>query len=526
MKERASLEMDILYRISQVVARQHHDVSALLNGVLDIMESELSLSRGTLTLRRPGTDILVIEASRGLTKEEHERGQYQLGEGITGRVAKAGKPMFVPDVTTEPDFLNRTQSRKGTAVAFLCVPLIHHRQVIGTLSIDRPTGDEATLRHDLAYLGLVANLLAEAVAGIREQVRERETLVAENRQLRQELGEHYRPGNIIGNCSGMRMVYAQIAQVADSQATVLIRGESGTGKELAARAIHYSSSRRQGPFICVNLAALPETLVESELFGHERGAFTGAIQQRKGRFEQANGGTLFLDEIGDIAPAVQIRLLRVLQERAFERVGGNRTLQVNVRIIAATGKNLETAIKEERFREDLYYRLNVFPIHLPPLRERRSDIMLLADHFVQKYNETNRKNVKRISTDAINMMMSYHWPGNVRELENCIERSVLTSADGVIHGYSMPPSLQTSEHTRTALLPAEGANLRTLVESYEREVIIDALKKHRGNASAAARDLHTTQRILNYRIKHMGIVPKDYRGGESGGATALRYAPA
>jgi Nif-specific regulatory protein len=278
-----------------------------------------------------------------------------------------------------------------------------------------------------------------------------------------------------------------------------------------ARAIHYSSSRKSGPFVCVNCASLPENLVESELFGHEKGAFTGAIQQRKGRFEQANGGTLFLDEIGDITPAVQVRLLRVLQEREFERVGGNQTIKVNVRIIAATSRNLEDAIKEGRFREDLYYRLNVFPIPLPPLRERRSDIMLLADHFVQKYNGIYKKNVRRISTAAINMMMSYHWPGNVRELENCIERAVLTSSDDVIHGYTMPPSLQTSDQTHTALLPPQGADLTTMVESYERELIIDALKKHRGNAAAAARELRSTQRILNYRIKMMGITPKKYR---------------
>jgi Nif-specific regulatory protein len=511
IKDRAGNELEILYLISQAMARQHHDVSALLDNIMNIMEKEMALSRGTLTLRRPDTDIFVIEASRGLTKDETARGQYKLGEGITGKVAKTGKPALVPDITKEPAFLDRTKSRKNAKVSFLCVPIIHHRQVIGTFSIDRPVADEKELKRDLDFLNLVASLIAEAVAGIREQIAEHESLLAENKQLRQQLGDQFHPGNIVGNCSNMRTVYEQIAQVADSSATVLIRGESGTGKELVARAIHYSSSRKSGPFVCVNCASLPENLVESELFGHEKGAFTGAVQQRKGRFEQANGGTLFLDEIGDITPAVQVRLLRVLQEREFERVGGNQTIKVNVRIVAATSRNLEDAIKEGRFREDLYYRLNVFPIPLPPLRERRSDIMLLADHFVQKYNGIYKKNVRRISTAAINMMMSYHWPGNVRELENCIERAVLTSADDVIHGYTMPPSLQTSDQTNTALLPPQGADLTTMVESYERELIIDALKKHRGNAAAAARELRSTQRILNYRIKMMGITPKKYR---------------
>jgi Nif-specific regulatory protein len=261
----------------------------------------------------------------------------------------------------------------------------------------------------------------------------------------------------------------------------------------------------------VNCAALPENLIESELFGHEKGAFTGAIHQRKGRFESANGGTVFLDEIGDISPGVQVRLLRILQEQTFERVGGDRTISVNVRIITATSRDLESLMKEGKFREDLYYRLNVFPIHLPPLRERRSDIMMLADRFVQKYNDMYGKKVKRISSAAINMMMMYHWPGNVRELENCIERAVLTSSDDVIHGYSMPPSLQTSEHTNTAILPKDGASLKSLMDAYEREIIIDALKKHRGIAAAAARELQTTQRVINYGISRLGIKPQNYR---------------
>jgi len=247
------------------------------------------------------------------------------------------------------------------------------------------------------------------------------------------------------------------------------------------------------------------------LFGHEKGSFTGAIARRAGRFEQADGGTLFLDEIGDISPAVQIRLLRVLQERTFERVGGDMSITVNVRVVTATNRNLEEGMRDGKFREDLYYRLNVFPIYLPPLRERKSDILLLAEHFLRKYSDVYGKNIRRISTTAINMMMSYHWPGNVRELENCMERAVLTSADDVIHGYLLPPTLQTSEATHTAILPENGASLEMLVETYEREIIVDALKKHRGNAAGAARFLQTTARIMNYRIRHLGIDPKSYK---------------
>ena len=507
---RHRIELEILYKISQAMVHQQ-DISSLLNEVLDIMETEMGLSRGTLTLRQPNTDVFRIEASRGLSPAEEKRGQYKLGEGVTGRVAESGDAALVPDISKDPNFLDRTRSRKDIQVAFLCVPIVHQNRVIGTMSIDRPRAPEEELTRDLDFLKLLANILAEGVARIREQIEEHESLVRENRRLRQQLGDRYNPNNIIGNCSSMQQVYEQIAQVADSNATVLIRGESGTGKELVARAIHFSSPRRGNAFVSVNCAALPENLIESELFGHEKGAFTGAMQQRQGRFELANGGTLFLDEIGDISPAVQVRLLRVLQERCFERVGSNTTIEVNVRILAATSKNLEEEIKEGGFREDLYYRLNVFQIHLPPLRERRADIMLLADHFVQKYNEVYGKAIKRISTAAINMMMAYHWPGNVRELENCIERAVLTSTDEVIHGYRLPPSLQTADQTRTAMIPTDGASLKDMVDSYEREIIIDALKKRRGNAAAVARDLQTTQRIVNYRIKKLGIQTQDYR---------------
>ena len=509
---RARLELDILYKISQALVHQH-DISALLNEVLLIMETEMDMSRGTLTLRRPDSDVFQIEASKGLSEEERRRGQYAPGEGITGRVGKTGKPALVPDIRKDPDFLDRTKARKQRAVAFVCVPIVHQRQVIGTMSIDRPIAPEIELQRDLNFLTLVADILAEGVSRIREEIEERDSLVAENRQLRVQLGDHYHPSNMVGNCGSMRQVYEQMRLVAESTATVLIRGESGTGKELVSRAIHYSSPRKGNPFVCVNCAALPENLIESELFGHEKGAFTGALQQRRGRFELANGGTLFLDEIGDIAPSVQVRLLRVLQERAFERVGGDKTIAVNVRIITATSQNLEARMREGRFREDLYYRLNVFPIHLPALRERRSDIMLLADSFVQKYNQSYSKQIKRISTAAINMMMAYHWPGNVRELENCIERAVLTSVDDVIHGYTLPPSLQTADQTHTAILPKEGASLQAMVDSYEREIIIDALKQNRGIAAAAARQLQTTQRVLNYRIKQLAVAPRNYRQG-------------
>ncbi|MHC4112781.1 MAG: sigma-54 interaction domain-containing protein, partial [Planctomycetota bacterium] len=298
----------------------------------------------------------------------------------------------------------------------------------------------------------------------------------------------------------------QIHQVANSDTTVLVRGESGTGKELVAHAIHYSSPRAKGSFVKINCAALNENLLESEMFGHEKGAFTGAIQSRKGRLEEASGGTLFLDEIGDFSATTQVKLLRVLQEREFERVGSNRTLKTNARIIVATNRDLEKSLDNESFRQDLYYRINVFPVLLPPLRDRKDDVLLLADFFVEQYSKRMNKDIRRISTPAINMMVAYHWPGNVRELENCIERAILLSSDGVIHGHNLPPTLQTSDASDTI----GTGSLKKRVALFERDVIVDALKRCNGNLAATARDLKTTARIIGYKVKDMGIDYKRY----------------
>jgi len=292
-----------------------------------------------------------------------------------------------------------------------------------------------------------------------------------------------------------------VTQVARTNTTVLLRGESGTGKELIAHAIHYNSLRANKPFIKVSCAALPETLIESELFGYEKGAFTGAQNRKKGRFELAEGGTLFLDEIGDLNISTQIKLLRVLQEREFERLGGTETLKINVRLVAATNKDLTRAINEGQFREDLYYRLNVFAIFMPPLRERKSDVLLLADHFLEKYAREHGKRIKRISTSAIDMLASYHWPGNVRELENIIERAVLVCETGVIHGHHLPPTLQTAEKSGTLTR----LSLDDAVGAYESDLIQDALKTTRGNRKRAAQLLDTTERILGYKVKKYGI---------------------
>jgi len=299
-----------------------------------------------------------------------------------------------------------------------------------------------------------------------------------------------------------------MAQVANTNTTVLIRGESGTGKEMVAHAIHYNSPRANKPFVKVSCAALPDTLIESELFGYEKGAFTGAETRKKGRFELAEGGTLFLDEIGDINLATQVKLLRVLQEREFERLGSTETIKVNVRMLAATNKDMEKALAAGTFREDLYYRLNVFSIFVPPLRERKADLLLLVDHILEKLSREHRKSIKRISTPAIDMLMSYHWPGNVRELENTLERAVLMCDGQVIHGHHLPPSLQTAEASGTVTR----VSLSDAVAGFEKDLIQDALKTTRGNRAKAARLLDTTERVLNYKVRKYAIDVRRFAG--------------
>jgi Nif-specific regulatory protein len=385
--------------------------------------------------------------------------------------------------------------------------VVINQHPVGALGVDLPFTASRDYDRDLKFLQVVASMIAQATNIFHLVEAERQSLRDENRHLREELRERYDFSNIIGTSRRIRQVYEQITQVAPTNTTVLIRGESGTGKELIAHAIHYNSPRAKQPFIKVNCAALPEPLIESELFGYEKGAFTGAQARKKGRFELADGGTLFLDEIGDLSLSTQIKLLRVLQEREFDRLGGTTTVRVNVRLLAATNRDLEKAIAAGGFRDDLYYRLNVFTLFVPPLRERKEDILLLAEHFVEKYSAEHQKYVKRIATSAIDMLTAYHWPGNVRELENTMARAVLVCDGHVIHGHHLPPTLQTAEGsgtvTRVALLDA--------VAAYEKDLILDALKTTRGNRAKAAKLLDTTERILGYKAKKYAIDAKRFR---------------
>ena len=498
-------ELELLYQISRVLD-DNLDMRDVLHPVMNALGEYMGIKHATVTLYNRQTGEIAIEVAHGLSSQQAKKGRYKVGEGITGKVVETGKAIVIPSVGNDPNFLDRTGRGKDANKAFICVPITVEREVVGTLSADELDPSDENLKQDLRLLEIIAMMIASSVKLRRQAEEECEILQAENERLRSELKDRFRPTNIVGNSREMQIVYDQIAKVAKSPSTVLILGETGTGKELVAHAIHYNSDRTSGPFIRVHCAALPESIIESELFGHEKGAFTGATSERKGQFELADGGTIFLDEIGEISMALQIKLLRVLQEREFERVGGTKTIHVNIRVIAATNKDLMKMVHEGTFREDLYYRLHIFPIYVPPLRKRKSDIVLLADFFLEHYSKLINKDVRRLSTGTIDMLMSYHWAGNVRELENCIERAVLVAEGNVIYPHHLPPTLQTAETTGA---PIRG-DLKSMVETYERDIICDALKSAKGKVAATARALSTTQRILGYKLKTLDIDPRRF----------------
>ena len=516
------------------------DINKVLRDILSIMSEHMNMVRGVITILNRDTNEIVINESFGLTEEEQARGRYMPGEGIIGQVVKTGRSRVVPRIDEEPQFLDRTGSRnriKTEHLCFVCVPIKADNEVIGTLSADRPAfttkhlaGKNSTQFQEEDSIGELVNLLSIIASMISQAVHIKQ-LAQEERQGEIQAGQpdrhepfsfyrdeshetgdeqyssRHRPANIIGSSKAMIAVFRMIDKIAPTNATALILGESGVGKELVASAIHYKSHRAEKPFIKFNCAALPESIIESELFGHEKGSFTGATANRQGRFELADSGTIFLDEIGELSLPVQAKLLRILQEKEFERVGGSKTIKTDIRVIAATNRDLEEEIESGKFREDLYYRLNIFPITVPPLRERKADILVLADYFVEKYNALNFKGVRRISTRAIDMFMRYHWPGNVRELENCIERAVILSEDNVIHGYHLPPTLQTAESSGT---PASGS-LQQRLDAIEHEMIIEALKRTKGNMAKAATQLGLTERVMGLRVKKFKIEYRKYR---------------
>jgi len=500
-------ELKLLFEISTLLNKVKRDLKNNLDPVIQLLSDYLKARRVMLTILNRESNLISIAGAFGLSEDEQNRAIYKIGEGIIGKVIETGQPVVIPKVAEDENYLNKTLAELHGDTSFICVPIREENEIVGTLSIHRKYNQHISFSEDARILSIVGSMIAQAVRTRQEIEEEINRLQDENLKLHDRLKERIKPNGLIGNSGKLQSVFEQIELVAPTNASVLIRGESGVGKELIADAIHFNSTRKNKPFIKVNCAALPESLIESELFGHEKGAFTGANFLRKGRFESAEGGTIFLDEIGDLPPSTQVKLLRILQEREFERLGSAKPVKINVRIVFATNRNLEELIEKGQFREDLFYRINVFPVFIPPLRERINDIPGLADHFISKFNKTNHKNIKRISSSAIDMLMVYHWPGNIRELENCIERACILSSDNVIRSNNMPPTLQTAVSSKTK----SSGTLEVIVERVEKQAIMETLLTTQGNLLKAAELLGITERMMGLRIKKYEIDPKKYK---------------
>jgi Nif-specific regulatory protein len=516
-----TMKLRALSEICKLIGRAVH-LDTTLSRILKVLHDILHMERATLVLLDPSRQRLSIRASYGLTVEEERRGIYGLSEGICGQIFQSGSPCVVPDINSEPLFLNRTGARsqiKKERLSFLGVPVKVEKKAVGVLTVDHLFGPDVSFEEDMSFLEILATLIGQFLVLHDAISQKEEKLVEENKSLKAELHSRFNRHYIIGDSAAMQEVYRLIEKIAPSRATVLLLGQSGTGKELVARALHEASTRKDKPYIKVNCAALPENLLESELLGHDKGAFTGATAAKPGRFELADGGTIFLDEIGELPILLQAKLLRVLQEQQFERIGGTRTLTVDVRIIAATNVDLQANVEQGLFRSDLYYRLNVVPIQLPALHERRDDIPLLIEHFFRSSNERNNKEVK-LASAALDFLTAYDWPGNVRELQNLIERLVILADKQIIQteilkahmrGLSAP-GLQANE----SLAKPVGNSYpgHSSLEDLERQEIEASLRRNGWVQARAARELGLTQRQMGYRIKKFSLLKPAFARSE------------
>ncbi len=502
---RSVQELSLLFAVSQTLENSF-DLTDIVQPVLARLRDMMGMERGTIAIVNRDSGEIILSEAIGLPREVPSARYFDLIRPHLLRTIEKAEPVIVPALSEwvqtngiDPELIRQLQINRDTGL--VSVPMKSGEEVVGTLSVECRHNPKSGWEADLRILSMIATTIAQAARVRQDAAEQIHSLREENNRLQEEIAHDFRPQNLIGTANSMRSVYYHIEQVAQSVTTVLIRGESGTGKELVAKALHEKSDRKNKPFVKFNCAALPDSIIESELFGHEKGAFTGALAMRKGRFELASGGTIFLDEIGDVSPATQVKLLRVLQEKEFERVGSQETMRVDVRVLAATSRNLEEMMGRGTFREDLYYRLNVFPIYMPPLRERKCDILLLVDHFIEKYAKRQGVKPARISSAAIDLLVSYHWPGNVRELENSIERAVLLAKGQSIKAHHLPPTLQMKS-------PKESREMSTLedsIEALERELIVDALKDTGSNMAEAARRLGLTERKMGLRVKKYEI---------------------
>ncbi|PKO84814.1 MAG: nif-specific transcriptional activator NifA [Betaproteobacteria bacterium HGW-Betaproteobacteria-11] len=513
------IHYETLFRVSQALSRSL-DFHQTLREVLRSLEISGHLSRGMVGVVDPEAGDLMVHAVHGLDSEDYQPVRYQPGEGLIGMILEGGRTVAIARLDDEPRFLNRL-GLYDKDLPFIAAPIKVGGALQGVLTVQPDAPDDGLLEERVRFVEMVANLIGQNVRLSLDVGLERKALAEERDTLRRTVRQRHGFDNLVGHSAPMRRVFDQIRMVAKWSTTVLIRGETGTGKELIANAIHYNSPRVRGPYVRLNCASLPENLLESELFGHEKGAFTGAVSARKGRFEMADGGTLFLDEIGEISPAFQAKLLRVLQEGELERVGGSRTVKVDVRLIAATHRDLESAVEHGEFREDLYYRLNVMPILPPPLRERMEDLPEIARHLLERLSGIQSRSLQ-LTAAAQCRLAQHHWPGNVRELENCLERAAVMSTNGEIDAdliHIDKPRAAPRRGASAAVPPAPTFRAGTDdgsaadesesgAEPGERERVIAALEQAGWVQARAARLLGMTPRQIAYRIQTLNIEVK------------------
>jgi Nif-specific regulatory protein len=527
-------ELLVVQEAAKLITRST-DPEPAVQGILRLLSQLLGLNRGRVLLPDNETGSLEIRYAYGLTDGERARGRYMIGEGISGRVYQSGQVALIQNIDDEPTYLARAVDRTtlpDEAVAFIAVPIVIEEYPVGVLAVHRLRQRERPFQRDVTLLQVLATFIGQALR-VNELIAERTAhLLSENRLLKNKLESKGARYGIMGQSPALQQAIQQALQVASTATTVLLLGESGTGKERFARMQHLASDRAEGPFVSINCAAIPATLIESELFGHEKGAFTGATGMKRGKIELASGGTLFLDEIGDLDLELQAKLLKVLEQKSIQRVGSSKDTEVDVRVVAATHKNLQEAVNENRFRLDLFYRLNIFPIRLPPLRARQGDVPILARYFLNAANQEYARNVS-FGAGAVEVLDGYPWPGNIRQLENLVKRAVLMSVDGTIprdlvkqilvdeDGVNSPDSvtLPSTEHDLhpstwrsrpsadagfTDGMP-NGLRPYVKVRGDEGAQIVDALKRHQGNKTRAAMSLGMTPRQLRYRVKKLQL---------------------
>ena len=520
-------EIKILYDIA-VMLSSSSDVNESIEKGMRLLKRNSYLERCSLFLLSDDKNSVELYTSIDITPQQRKMAVYKLGEGATGLAAQSAEPVVIENIHNNINYLNKMGIVDTKSISYVAVPIMQDEMLFGVISANINKSTVLSFDDIVRMLTIVGSLFCGTLAIQKRFVKEKENLTDLKTYYKEQVLSDYKFENIVGNSTKMQHIFSLLETVAPSDATILVRGETGTGKELIATAVHNLSRRKNGPYIKLNCAAISETLLESELFGHEKGAFTDAKEMRKGRFELADGGTLFLDEIGDITPALQVKLLRILQEQEFERVGGTKTIKTNVRLVAATNRNLESMVAKGEFREDLFYRLNVIPVFLPPLRERYEDVKLLIEHYLGKFMKEHRKSMS-FSKQALEVLLDYPWPGNIRELQNTMERIVLICPNGVIEpemlNHVLPfnyQKLYMQPEEKTVCPPCEPVPERqpapavhesdkpvtvtkVNLQELEKEAIIQALIDNRGIQTKAASQLGMTARQIGYKIKKYGI---------------------